>query len=94
MVLVLDTAHLAERDRADALREAMRVAGVPASVTPYGHSKNAGVDSAVDARLHLWELDGSGTTLMQRQETAVSARLPSSSTPLRPKACASIRCRG
>jgi len=42
VVLVLDTAHLAERDRADALREAMRVAGVPASVTPYGHSKNAG----------------------------------------------------
>ena len=49
----------------------MRVAGVPASVTPYGHSKNAGVDSAVDARLHLWELDGSGTTLMQREGTGI-----------------------
>ncbi len=49
----------------------MRVAGVPASVTPYGYSKNAGVDSAVDARVQLWEPDGSGTTLMQREGTGI-----------------------
>ena len=87
VVLVLDTAHLAERDRADALREAIRVAGVPASVTPYGHSKNAGVDSAVDARLHLWELDGSGTTLMQCEGTGIwlerTARLVRAAAPER-----------
>lgn len=67
MVLVLDTAPLPERDRADALREAMRVAGVPANVTPLPHP----CDARVEAQLYLWELDNSGTTLMRRDGTGI-----------------------
>jgi AraC-like DNA-binding protein len=67
VALVLDTAHLAAGDRADALREAMRVAGVPANVTPLANP----ADARVDARLNLWELDDSGTTLMRRDGTGI-----------------------
>jgi len=63
-VLVLDTAGLAKADRADALREAMRTAGVPANVTPLQTAD-------VHTRLDLWNLDGDGTTLMSRTGTGL-----------------------
>lgn len=64
MALVLDTAEFPAADRAEALREGMRVAGVPANVTPLpAHD--------VSARLQLWELDDVGSTLMQRDGTGI-----------------------
>lgn len=64
MVLVLDTADVAESQRADALRAAMRTAGVPANVTPMQ-------TAPVQARLHLWDLDAAGSTLMHRVGTGL-----------------------
>lgn len=61
---MLDTAGLREADRADALREAMRTAGVPANVTPMQ-------DSGVHSRLNLWQVDERGSTLMHRVGTGL-----------------------
>ena len=64
MALILDTARFAAAERAEALREGMRVAGVPANVTPLP-------EPDVRARLQLWDLDGAGSTLMQRDGTGI-----------------------
>lgn len=63
-MLVLDTAGLAKADRAEALREAMRTAGVPANVTPLQSDD-------VHTRLDLWGLDRHGTKLMSRTGTGL-----------------------
>jgi hypothetical protein len=64
VALVLDTADRAERDRAEALREAMRTAGVPANVTPFQ-------TPTVLARLKPWSVDGHGTARMHRVGTGL-----------------------
>ncbi len=62
--MVLDTTDLPQGDRADALREAMRMAGIAANVMPFQ-------TETVEARMHVWKLDGSGTTLMHRIGTGL-----------------------
>ena len=64
MTLLLDTTTIAQADRAEALREAMRTAGVPANVTPLQTPD-------VEAKLNHWQLDDAGTTLMHREGTGV-----------------------
>ena len=62
--LVLDTTTLPQDDRADALREAMRSAGIVANVMPCQ-------TATVHARMHVWKLDRRGTTLMHRVGTGL-----------------------
>lgn len=62
--MVLDTTALPKGDRADALREAMRSAGITAHVMPFQ-------TTTVQAKMHLWKLDRSGTTLMHRVGTGL-----------------------
>ncbi|TQR88053.1 helix-turn-helix domain-containing protein [Mycobacterium hodleri] len=62
--LVLDTTALPQGDRADALREAMQSAGITAHVMPFQKT-------TVQAKMHLWKLDRSGTTLMHRVGTGL-----------------------
>jgi len=62
--LVLDTTALPQGDRADALREAMRSAGIVAKVMPFQMA-------TVEAKMHVWKLDRSGATLMHRVGTGL-----------------------
>lgn len=62
--MVLDTSALPRGDRADALRDAMRTAGIIAKVMPFQVAD-------VEAKMHVWNLDGSGTTLMHRVGTGL-----------------------
>ncbi len=64
MTLLLDTTTIAQGDRAEALREAMSTAGVPANVTPLQTPD-------VEAKLNHWQIDDAGTTLMHREGTGV-----------------------
>ncbi|WP_306208644.1 helix-turn-helix domain-containing protein [Actinoplanes sp. RD1] len=69
MALVLDTTTIAPRERAEAVRAAMRYARVPALLT---HE----TEERVHARLDVWELGGTATLLHRTSSGLVLRRTP------------------
>jgi len=65
MAVVLDTSVVPAGERADALREAMLTAGVPAHLRLHDPSQ-------VEARLELWSLGTGTTTLMRRHSSGLT----------------------
>ena len=64
MAVILDTDLLPERDRADAVGQAMQRSGIPARIT------HEPPPDQIYARIKLWQLGG-GTTLMHRDGSGV-----------------------
>jgi AraC-like DNA-binding protein len=69
MALILDTAGVAPRERAEAVRAAMRSARVPALLT---HE----TDERIHARLDVWELGGTATLMHRTSSGLVLQRTP------------------